>query len=366
MQEKKLNLIAPVGKTGYGVVGFNVLQTLIDMEWDICLLPRAGEVGRSDVEMQMIKFATENTNFFHYDSPCLNIWHQFDLATKLGVGEYTAWPIFELDTFDERERHHLNYPDRLIVCSEWAKRICEENQVKIPIEIVPLGVDLSVFNPKIVQKRRDGQATVFLNAGKWEIRKGHDILGDAFNRAFSPKDNVELWLMPFNVFLTARDSQNWANLYLDTPMGKEDKIKIFPWKHSQKEVAKIMSMADCGVFPSRGEGWNLELLEMMALSKPVIATNYSAHTEFCDKFNCMLIDVDEVEPAYDGKWFFEGGNWGMIGDKQVDQLISYMKQTHKKVQRSGVFTNDAGLDTAKKLTWDNVGNNLERILLDNP
>lgn len=362
--EKKLNLIAPMGNTGYGVVGFNVLQTLHDMEWDICLMGR-GNSQRNAIQTQMIKFATDNCNYFHYDAPCLNIWHQFDLGTRLGRGKYVAWPIFELDTFDERERHHLGYPDELIVCSKWAKEVIENNGVDSTIHVVPLGVDLATFNTRSVQPRKADQPTIFLNVGKWEIRKGHDILGEAFNDAFNPEDNVELWLMPFNPFLPAGDLKSWANIYMDTPMGKADKIRIIPWQSEQRDVARIMAQADCGVFPSRGEGWNLELLEMMALGKPVIATNYSAHTEFCDEFNCMLVDIDDVEPAYDGKWFFEQGNWGVIDEPQIEQLVSHMRQTHKKYQRAGAFTNDAGLDTAKILTWDNVGEKLSEILLDN-
>jgi hypothetical protein len=33
---------------------------------------------------------------------------------------------------------------------------------------------------------------VFLNVGKWEYRKGHDVLLEAFNKAFEPTDNVRL------------------------------------------------------------------------------------------------------------------------------------------------------------------------------
>ena len=61
-----------------------------------------------------------------------------------------------------------------------------------------------------------------------------------------------------------------------------------------------MAGADCGVFLSRAEGWNLGLLEMMAMGKPVITTNYSGHTEFATPANALLVEVPEVEPAKDG------------------------------------------------------------------
>jgi glycosyltransferase involved in cell wall biosynthesis len=360
--DKNLNLIAPVGSTGYGVVGFNTLRTLVERDWEVSLFPR-GNCDRTEHDKQLAHFAQSNSSYFPYDAACLNIWHQFDLSTRIGRGKYVAWPIFELDTFDEKERHNLNYPDELIVCSEWAEMICRNNEVTVPIHVVPLGVDPSIFNIRRVPTEKSNN-TVFLNAGKWEIRKGHDFLSDAFNAAFNPEDNVELWLLPFNPFLTQGDAGLWEKMYLETPMGQAGKVKIFDWQKDQDQVAQVMSEATCGVFPSRGEGWNLEVLEMMALGKPVIVTNYSAHTEFCDEYNSMLIDIDEVEPAYDGKWFFEQGDWAEFGESQMKQLIQHLRLTHKRHQGPGRFINDAGIETAQKLSWDYVGDLLEKILLD--
>ena len=93
--------------------------------------------------------------------------------------------------------------------------------------------------------------------------------------------------------------------------------------HSRAEtqqVYNIMSQVDCGVFPSRGEGWNLELLEMMSAGKHVVATDYSAHTEFCTKENSGLVSISDVEPAFDGKWFFGQGNWAKISAHENESL----------------------------------------------
>ena len=84
-------------------------------------------------------------------------------------------------------------------------------------------------------------------------------------------------------------NQNWQNLYKNSKLGS--KIRMIPRQKTHQDVMSIMRQADCGVFPSRAEGWNLELLEMMALGKDVIATNYSAHTEFCNENNCRLIEI---------------------------------------------------------------------------
>ena len=361
---RSLNLMAPVGKTGYGVAGFNILQTMVGRGHSVSLFPKGMNHGREREEAQLIDFAKIKADYeFSYDAPCINLWHQNDLAVSVGRGTYYGWPIFELDTFNEQEIHHLLYPDKLIVCSEWAKDIVSKIRTDNNIHVVPLGIDPHIFNPNVIVPKKSDN-TIFLNIGKWEIRKGHDILYQAFNDAFSTDDNVELWMSNFNPFLTQQEHNDWAYSYLNSPLGKVGLIRILPWHSSQLALAHTMSMADCGVFPSRAEGWNLELLEMMAMGKSVITTNYSAHKQFCDDDNALLIDIDEVEPAYDGKWFFEQGNWATLGSYQFNELVNCMRAVHRWVKSSPNkrVINDAGIETGKKFTWDNTVDKLESIL----
>ena len=121
-----------------------------------------------------------------------------------------------------------------------------------------------------------------------------------------------------------------------------------------------MSQSDCGVFPARAEGWNLELLEMMACGKTVIATNYSAHTEFCDSNNSMLIDTDGLEQAKDGV-FFSGsyGKWASFSESSKEQLIEHMRTVHRlKGYNPHDLLNSNGIKTANQFTWKNSAQEL--------
>merc|ERR1712167_234812 len=89
------------------------------------------------------------------------------------------------------------------------------------VDVAPLGVDPSIF--KCADKEPNDK-TIFLNVGKWEIRKGHDILCDAFNEAFKEDDNVELWMMNHNPFLDEAQEAEWHNLYLQSGLGSKIKI----------------------------------------------------------------------------------------------------------------------------------------------
>lgn len=121
----------------------------------------------------------------------------------------------------------------------------------------------------------------------------------------------------------------------------------------------IMRQVDCGVFPSRAEGWNLELLEMMAMGKHVIATNYSAHTEFCTPVNSRLINIDNLETAFDGV-FFDGqcGLWAELAQEQKDVTIEYMRDVHTLKQDGQLIANQNGIDTGKQFSWKNSAQEL--------
>ena len=348
-----INLTAPINNLGYGVAGYNIFKSLYYINPSVALYPISkpefvDEFVVAGIENQGIRYA-DMIRERSFEYPSVKIWHQNDLHSHVGKNLHIGFPIFELTEFDEEEKRSMEHCDRIFVCSQWAKDIVID-QTKFTSEnvhVVPLGVDSEIFQPKISQRPQ----TIFFNCGKWEKRKGHDVLLECFSSAFGLSDNVELWMMCDNPFI-GKDNQDWQNLYKSSPLG--DKIRIIPRQHSHKDVYNIMKQSDCGVFPSRAEGWNLELLEMMACGKQVITTNYSAHTEFCSEDNSYLINVEDLEPAYDGV-FFNGshGRWAVLSDSQKEQMITYMRIVHNAKQSGVLHINESGIETSKLFSWNN-------------
>ena len=90
------------------------------------------------------------------------------MSQFVGSGTRAGFPIFELDTFTELEKAHLSQLDSLIVCSDWARKVCLENGVvgdnsRPVISVAPLGVDGQVFKPHLSTRK----TTVFFNCGKF-------------------------------------------------------------------------------------------------------------------------------------------------------------------------------------------------------
>lgn len=334
-----LNLMCPINQLGYGVVGQNLAVNLD------CFVKPIGDKRSLSCEKKNQAAIQEklNNHYFHYDAPCIRVWHQHDMSEFIG-GLKIGFPIFELDRFSDLEKYHLNYCERLFVCSNWAKEVCERELNNPDVRVIPLGVDREIF----AEKNRVGIAgkTIFLTCGKWERRKAHDKIIQAFNM-FDDED-VELWMICDNPFLSGEQTNRWLSLVANSKLTRQ--IKIIPRQESQHDIARLMNMATCGVFPALAEGWNLELLEMMSCNRPVITTNYSAHTEYCNNDNAFLIEIDETEPAYDEPFFNGQGEWAKFGESQVRQLFSHMKFIHE----NNIRDNPNGVQTAKKYSWENT------------
>lgn len=335
--------MAPLNfRTGYSIAACNIGYQLSKLQHNLSIFPIGGQTKAPPFVSWI--------NKYHYtknppsNGTTVKIWHEQHQYEHVSRPFY-GFPIFELDNFSENTKHSLKWCDYHIVCSEWAKSVLINRGINTEenIGVVPLGVDNTLFFPvpPIEHKKY-----IFLNVGKWEVRKGHDVLPLIFNKAFTEKDNVELWLVPHNQFLTEEETRNWIRQYKELPIGH--KVKIWPEQVSQAKIRELINLSDCGIYPTRAEGWNLEVLETMACNKPVITTNYSGHTQFCNKENSYLVDIVEKEDAFDGKWFNKEGQWGKIMCSTIDCFVDYMRLCYEIRP-----TNTKGLETASMLTWRN-------------
>jgi glycosyltransferase involved in cell wall biosynthesis len=345
-----LQLMCPIGYTGYGYASLNILKALIDNNVFVGLSPMGNPSVDNETDASIVRKSIDQLLSVPYDAACIKIWHQFDLLSRIGNGKYLAFPFFEIDTMSKLEQYHLNFCDTILVSCNWAKDILLNNNINKNIEIVPLGVDHTIFSPKTITKTND--TYIFCTIGKWEKRKNHDIIIECFNKAFDHHDKVELWLVTHNSFLSSEEEKSWLSLVSNSKLNS--KIKVFPRLPSHQQVAEVISYTDCGLYISRGEGWNMELLESMAMNKPVIVSNYSAHTEYCNHLNSFMVDIDEKEVANDNKWFMGQGNWAKFSNKQIEQTIEYMRHVYK----NEIKTNPEGLKTAQEYNWSNTANRI--------
>jgi glycosyltransferase involved in cell wall biosynthesis len=346
-----MNLFTAIDKyTGYGITGYNTFNSLFDIDPELTLFCVSHPNIEDNWDSQKLKISIDRQNNFNRKAPCYKVWQQHDLFTRtVGDSKYGALSFFEIDKVLPKEKAGYSLLDTIFVPSSWAKDILINNGIKNEIVVCPQGVDTNIFNNTNTPTDKPNTYT-FVNIGKWELRKGHDILVEIFNNAFDENDDVELWMINHNPFLNADQHKWWEKFYKNTKLG--NKIRTFPRLPTQQDLAKVLSYTDCGVFPSRAEGWNNEAIEMLAMDKPIIITNYSAHTQYCNKDNAYLIDIKETEPADDNIWFHGDGNWASIGLPQINQASEYMRY----VYTNNIRNNPNGLKTAQDHSWANTAN----------
>lgn len=338
----KLNFTAPINTTSYGYHSSYTLKYLTKLGWDVRHLP----IGRNSPDPKF----TIPTGKFHHDAPCLKLWHQFDLSGFTG-SPTIGYSAFELEDLSETDIHNMSFPDKMLVPTKWAQGVAAKSGVET--SVVPLGFDPDIFVPV---EPNSQQNTVFANFGKWEVRKGHDVLIKAFNAAFNKEDEVSMVMMPSNAFLNENQIRAWETMYLQSKLS--DKIQIIPRVKTHLDVFNIMKQTDCGVFPARAEGFNLEALEMMACGKEVIITNCTGHTEFIDN-SCKLIEMeDKYDTAYDGIFFHGFSKWRKFTQNCFDQLVEHMRAVHKN--RPDQKINTAAVNRANEFTWEKSVNVLAK------
>jgi hypothetical protein len=339
-----------ISNTGYGIATKYITTELDKLGVEITLIPKGPLGVNRPEELTCFQPMVDRITSCNLNAPFLKIWHQHDLLEHVGKGPYIGWPIFELDEFNAVEKIHLTAPDELIVCSKWAQTVVNKDTQRFA-STFPLGVDTTIFCPAL-QENKAGEY-VFFNTGKWEKRKGHDIIGRCFDKAFTMKDKVKLRMANYNVFIGQDGNFKWINQYRQLKLAS--KIEFIGPLSSHRDIAAFIQEADCGVFPARAEGWNMELLESMACGKPVITTNYSAHTEYCTKENAYLIEPQNgLEIAQDGAFFKSGvGSWMTLDYEEEEQLIEHMRYCYKNRP-----ANTAGVETAEQLTWGKIASKL--------
>lgn len=349
-----MNLKCPLNTLlGYGAASWNIAKALSELGEPVALFP-IGQPHLTTYDNELCNNLIEGRRVvYNKDSASLTIWHEYDLFDCLHGSPSIAFPFFEIDEFDPVRKKSLNIPDKLFVTSQWGKGVIEQAGIKKAVDVVPLGVDTNIFSPR----KSTDEVYRFFTVGKIERRKCTDLLPALLNNAFEKTDNVELHVMCDSPLTQIKQQMPYfRRAFANSPLG--DKIHIHELKQTDYELASFIQQMDCGIFMTRAEGWGLPILQSMACGKPIIVTDYSAQTEFCNSENSSLVHIDEKEPAIDNIWFNGQGSWAAINEGQVDQCISYMRTMYK----DNVKTNTAGINTANKFTWMNTAKTILKHL----
>jgi len=242
-----------------------------------------------------------------------------------------------------------NQMDEVWVPSKFNVETFRNSGVKVPINVIPLGIDPDYFNIKIQSYKRHEKYT-FLSVFEWGERKAPEILLRAFSKAFSKKDDVVLICKIFNKDGSINVAKEIEKLNLSS-----DSAEIIILHNSEiadYQMPSLYRSADCFVLPTRGEGWGMPILEAMACGIPVIATNWSAQTEFINKNNAYLLNIDGLIDAEAKCPYYKGFQWSNPSEEHLIYLLRYVYEHSEEAKQKGII---AAEEVKRLWTWKESG-----------
>lgn len=249
-----------------------------------------------------------------------------------------------------------NQMDEVWTPSHWGVETFAAAGVIRPLYAMPLGYDPTQFHPRVPVHRLDSRFT-FLSIFEWGERKAPEILLRAYVSAFQNHDDVILILRVNNFDTSISVSQQIASLNL--PADGPPIAILYNQYLRRAQLASLYRSADCFVLTSRGEGWGLPILEAMACGIPVIATNWSAQTEFFHAGVGYPLRVRSLVPAEAKCPYYLGWSWA---EPDLDHLVYLMRYVYDHPTEARAIGQAAAAEVVQRWTWQHAAQRIRQRL----
>lgn len=214
-----------------------------------------------------------------YDFPVKEIRQSSDsILCAQSMFEATAVPQEWVDKLNR-------YFDFLTVPDEFLVTAYKQSGVNIPIFMIPSGFFVETWL-QLKPLRKSKLPFVFVASGSLhQPRKNHDLLIEAFQKAFGDREDVQLKIQvrghsndPF---------QKKANELIEKYSLNHSKNISFHYGTMDDQAYKELFLScDCFVNISSGEGFSITPREALAIGIPTIVTDNTAQTTIC-KNGCV-------------------------------------------------------------------------------
>jgi glycosyltransferase involved in cell wall biosynthesis len=254
--------------------------------------------------------------------------------------------------------------DELWLPSQFTREVFVRAGVKPGrIQVIPYGIDTDVFKPEGPSWRPEScRRFAFLFVGGAILRKGADILWNAYQRAFSMADDVTLVIKEIGASTFYSGQSVTQNIRVAMRKPRSAHVLILDDEIDDTRLAAVYRGCDVLALPYRGEGFGLPLAEALACGKSVIATGLGPAREFCPPEASFFIPARTVEFYNPQDPFGPLTGSNSVFEPDVDELahvMRYVFEHREEVARQGLTAADK---VRGKLNWPRItGIYIERI-----
>ena len=262
--------------------------------------------------------------------------------------------------------------DKVIGGSSWNLEKLQEVGIDNS-DVLIQGIDPELFSP--IREKKDENLFVIFSGGKFELRKGQDLVLRAVKTLQQKYDDIVLinawynfWPQSMELYHYAptfnyeNKGETWADkmnhIYSINGIASEKIITLDVVQNTK--LRDLYAKTDLGVFPNRCEGGtNLVLMEYMACAKPVVAAYNTGQKDVLDENHALLVK--------DHKPFKLYGNdqtlWADWYDPDLDELIAQIEYAYHHRDEARKIGEKAG-EFMKNYTWEKSAEKLVEIIND--
>lgn len=270
-------------------------------------------------------------------------------------GKWVLIQFWEFGVLPEDWVNGMKEVDEIWVPTNYVKQICADSGVDMDkVFIVPCGINPNTFHEGIEPYPLPTKKKFkFLFLGGTVHRKGADILIRSYLQSFDASDDVCLVIKDFgtkNAYanMTSGDWIKEAQKTAGSPeiVYMEDDMDI-------EDIARVYAACDCLVYPYRGEGFALPVLEAMACGLPVMVSSGGATDDFVNEsFGWMIptkrVPLGNIIMSYK----LAGEGWVLDPDSEIlSGMMRWVSEHPELAKKKGA---NAAKFAKEYMTWDRM------------
>lgn len=281
--------------------------------------------------------------------PISVVYGQGDVFRRNRGAYRVGFTMLEVDGFPEEWVEQANEMDEVWTPTLFNKKGLVDSGVRVPVHVMPLGVDVNHFHPAAKSFPSPDGDFVFLASFEWGERKAPEILLSVFNEVFRANEPVALVCKVNN-----RDGS--------VDLGAEvEALRLRPWGgritfiHNRElpyeQLGTLYRSTQCYVSAGRGEGWDMPLMEAMACGLPTIATDWGAHQDFVHEDISYPLKLRGTIPAVARCPYYEGFSWA---DPDRAHLATLLREVYENQEESTRRGQRAAREMQERWSWQSA------------
>ena len=384
--------------SGYGARSRDLVKAIIETnKYDVKILPqRWGNTSWGFIEDHLEwNFLKE----FILTTPQLptqpEIWAQITIPNEFQpVGKYNIGITAGMETTAVKGEwiEGCNRMNLVITSSDFAKKTFElmdyeiknqqgqtQGRLKLttPIEVLFEGANTNIYKVLDTPCSLDIQIKedfAYLFVGHWmqgefgEDRKNVGLLIKAFYETFKNKSKKPALILKasggVSSYMDRDELLKKIEIIKKTVVANSlPNIYLLHGEFTDEEMNELYnhSKVKAMVSLTKGEGFGRPLLEFSLVKKPIMTTNWSAHTEFLSKEFTTLMngELKNLHPSVLNDWFVKEAQWFNVNPMEVNHYLKDIFENYKKYQNNA---NRQAYKSKTEFSWDKMKEKLDTVL----